>query len=134
MPTHIAKDGQSFSDIAVQYFGQKDLAKYIAEINKEPLDSPLSDGQEIKLPTHLYSMGKTEKGPNGPILNLNYHKLKTSSKRSIQLLDEHGNPVPGANYVVLVNDNEIARGQLNSVGKAEIEIKDDNYSIKFTGM
>jgi hypothetical protein len=134
MPTHIAKNGQSFSDIAKQYFGQKDLAKYVAEINQKPLDSPLSDGQEIKLPTHLYSMGRTEKGLNGPILNLNFHKLKTSSEKTIRLLDEHGNPVPGANYVVLVNDKEIAKGQLNSVGTAEIEIKDDNYSIKFTGM
>jgi hypothetical protein len=134
MPTHIAKNGQSFSDIAEQYFGRKDLAKYIAEINKKPLDSPLSDGQEIKLPTHLYSMGKTEKGPNGPILNLNFHKLKTSSKKTIRLLDEYGNPVPGANFVVLVNDKEMAKGQLNSVGMDEIEIKDDNYSIKFLGM
>jgi hypothetical protein len=134
MPTHIAKSGQSFSDIAEQYFGQKDLGKYIAEINKEPLDSPLSDGQEIQLPTHLYSMGKTENGPNGSILNLNFHKLKTSSKKTIRLLDEHGNPVPGANFVVLVNDMEIAKGQLNSVGTAEIEIKDDNYSVKFLGM
>jgi hypothetical protein len=134
MPTHIAKNGQSFSDIAEQYFSQKDLAKYIAEINKKPLDSPLSDGQEIKLPTHLYSMGKTEKGPNGPILNLNIHKLKASSKRTIQLLDKHGNPIPGANFVVLVNDKEIMNGQLNSAGIAEIEINDENYSIKFKGM
>jgi hypothetical protein len=134
MPTHIAKSGQSFSDIAEQYFGQKDLGKYIAQINKMPLDSPLSDGQEIKLPTHLYSIGKTEKGPNEPILNLNFHKLKTSSKKTIRLLDEHGNPVPGANFIILVNDNEIAKGQLDSVGTAEIEIKDDNYSVKFLGM
>ena len=79
-------------------------------------------------------MGKTENGPNGSILNLNFHKLKTSSKKTIRLLDEHGNPVPGANFVVLVNDMEIAKGQLNSVGTAEIEIKDDNYSVKFLGM
>jgi hypothetical protein len=60
---------------------------------------------------------------------------ETTVKKLIQLIDEHGNPVPGANYQILVDDAVIAQGQLDATGKAEVEIKTDkDFSVKFLGV
>jgi hypothetical protein len=59
----------------------------------------------------------------------------SSVKKLIQLNDEHGNPVPGANYHILVDNAVIAQGQLDASGKAEVEIKTDkDFSVKFLGV
>jgi hypothetical protein len=60
---------------------------------------------------------------------------ETTVKKLIQLNDEHGNPVPGANYQILVDDAIIAQGQLDATGKAEVEIKTNkDFSVKFLGV
>jgi hypothetical protein len=56
----------------------------------------------------------------------------SSVKKLIQLNDEHGNPVPGANYQIFVDNTIIAQGKLDASGKAEVEIKTNKgFSVKF---
>lgn len=133
MPNHIAKAGQTFTELTERHFDNKDLAKHIAEMNKLPVDKILKDGQEIYIPDHLYSMGKCENTSKGSVLHLNFHKIKVQSKKTIRILDESGNPLPGAHFSVRVNGNEMSKGQLDSTGSAEIETESDNYSIVLLG-